>query len=155
MARFKVIGELEEHLARIPLRAHKQMGRAQAKVDAFWEQVVREFVPRTGKTVVSWMGHRLNTREIHRIQPWHPDDQKAVQPSIPESPYRPISDSSPDTIEKFPTEPRKKPKTKDETDPSRDTFTTESTAAPATIWISKRLTPNINAHIQIQRRTTV
>ncbi|KAL9002513.1 MAG: hypothetical protein Q9188_004551 [Gyalolechia gomerana] len=158
MARFKVIGEFEEHLARITLRAHskpisafnypvgkkrtsqyiEQMGRAEAKVDVFWEQVVREFVPRTGKTVVSWMGHRLNAREIHRTQPWHPDDQKAVQPSIPESPYRPISDSSPDTIEEFPTEPRKKPKTKGETDPSRNTFTTESTAAPATIWISKR-----------------
>ncbi|KAL8938608.1 MAG: hypothetical protein Q9216_003801 [Gyalolechia sp. 2 TL-2023] len=153
MKRFEAIDELRTYLTKIPLRAHsrpitafnypmgkkrtlqhvEQMRRAEAKLDAFWEQVDKKFVPQTGQTIVSWMGHRLNAREIYRTEPWHPVEQKAVHLSTSVSPYQPIVDSTPSAVERYSTELRKKPKTRGQTDPSRSTFTTEPTATAATV----------------------
>lgn len=159
--RFKVIDELETIFARIPLWRRckplsafnypvgkkptsqhvEQMRRAEVKLDAFWEQVDKYFVPQTGKTIISWMGHRLNAREIYRTQPWSPDDQKPVHGSVPVSIYQPFLKTTPDIIDTIPPEPKKKQKTRGEIDPSQKTFTAEPTNTPATIPQAPQLPP--------------
>ncbi|KAL8690232.1 MAG: hypothetical protein Q9218_004270 [Villophora microphyllina] len=148
MVRLDVINDVERHLhgtslgqytkprsafvypvGKKPTPQHiEQMRRAEAKLDAFWDHVdTNKFKPRTGKTLLEWLGDRITIRNVRRTQPWQPDAQKLPRPA-PLQTYQPFPSSTPATIDKLPTKPVTKQKTRGETSSS----TTEP-AEPTTI----------------------
>lgn len=107
----------------------EQMQLAEQKLDSFWEHIDKDFVTTTGKTLRQWMGSRLTARILQRTQPWQPTEQeqhcrKTVDRLPPETTAfhtRP----APQTFDKVSTEPRKKQKTRGESDSNRTSSTTE------------------------------
>ncbi|KAL8778943.1 MAG: hypothetical protein Q9213_007178 [Squamulea squamosa] len=99
----------------------EQMRRAESKLDVFWDQVGKsKLKPRTGRTLLQWLGHRVAIREIHRTPPWQPAPEKPAKPAPSQAPIQPSIDFSSQwsngsvylgTIE-LRTEPRKKQKTR-------------------------------------------
>ncbi|KAL8853006.1 MAG: hypothetical protein Q9221_002154 [Calogaya cf. arnoldii] len=134
--RLNVIDKLEGHLAgtslgpytkptsafsypvgKKPTSEHvEQMRRAEAKLDLFWAQVDNcKLKPRTGKTLLQWLGNRVTARSIHRTQPWQPVVLEPTQSARVQTAFQPFPDSTPEDSDKLIKEPRKKQKTRGET----------------------------------------
>lgn len=147
VARLKAIDDLEDYLTgtslgpftkptsafiypvekKRTLQQVERMRQAETKLDISWRQVDTKIMRHTGRTLLDWMGNRITSRDLHRTRPWQPELPKPVELSPPETPFQPFPDSAPDTTERFPTELRKKPKTRGEA-----SFAIESTQpAPA------------------------
>ncbi|KAL9626396.1 MAG: hypothetical protein Q9204_007340, partial [Flavoplaca sp. TL-2023a] len=145
--RLKVIDQLEEYLAGTSLESYtkpasaftypvgkkptpehtEQMRQAESKLDDFWDIVdKRKLQPKTGKTLVQWLGNRVTVRNLHRTKPWAPIVQSPAGSAPIQNAFQPFPDSTPDGIDKLPMEPRKKQKTRGE--PSS---TTEPATSPA------------------------
>ncbi|KAI4261596.1 MAG: hypothetical protein L6R42_003204 [Xanthoria sp. 1 TBL-2021] len=161
--RLSVINELEECLAgtslghytkpksafmypvgKKPTLEHvDQMRRAEAKLDNFWDQVDScKLKPRTGKTLLQWMGSRVTVRSVYRTQPWLPVIQEPIGSAPVQSAFQPFPDFTPQTINKLPKEPRKKQKTKGET-----SITTEPTEPAELSASSQAKTPMLPSFV--------
>lgn len=133
--RFKVINSLEGYLAgtslgnytkptsaftypvgKKPTPEHtEQMRQAESKLDDFWDKVdKRKLIPKTGKTLVQWLGNSVTVRSLHRTEPWKPIIQSSAELTPVQNAFQPFPDSTPDDHDKLPMEPRKKQKTRGE-----------------------------------------
>ncbi|KAL8645852.1 MAG: hypothetical protein Q9226_007110 [Calogaya cf. arnoldii] len=93
----------------------EQMRRAEAKLDFFWDQVDNcKLRPRTGKTLLEWMGDRITVRNVSHTAPWQPAVQKSIGSALLHTAFQPLPNSTPLDTYKPPTEPRKKQKTRGE-----------------------------------------
>lgn len=76
------------------------------------------------------MGQWLTARDLLRTQPWQPGEEQQQHKKnsniITAEIHRFIEEQTPDTVEKLSTEPKKKQKTRGETDPSRVSSRTEA-----------------------------
>ena len=111
----------------------EQMRLAEQKLDTFWEHVNKEFVAATGKTLRQWMGSRLTARELQRTQPWQPTEQEQqLKKLVDQTSHEPTpfnTNPTPEKFNKLPTEPRKKQKTRGESESNRASSTTEIDSA--------------------------
>lgn len=161
--RLKLITDLEEHLTGASLGPYtqptsafvypvgrkptlervEQMRRAEAKLDYFWDQVDNcKLKPRTGKTLLQWMGNRVTVRSVYRTQPWLPVIQEPIGSAPVQSAFQPFPDFTPQNIDKLPKEPRKKQKTKGET-----SITTEPTEPAEPSASSQAKTPMLPSFV--------
>ncbi|KAL8865352.1 MAG: hypothetical protein Q9198_009362 [Flavoplaca austrocitrina] len=133
--RFKVINNLEGYLAGTSLGSYtkpassftypvgkkptpehtEQMRQAKSKLDDFWDKVdKRKLLPKTGKTLVQWLGNRVTVRTLHRTESWKPIIQSPTESASVQDVFQPFPDFGPDDNDKLPMEPRKKQKTRGE-----------------------------------------
>ena len=156
-ARLKPIGELEDILKIMPLPRYaspmpnvpypadkkrtfqhtEQMRLAERKLDSFWDNVDKDFVVATGKTLRQWMGSRLTARELQRTEPWQPTEREQQQQQKQKQHRKKTVDQrpsetpafgtspAPEIFSKLSTEPRKKQKTRGKIDPGSASSTTE------------------------------
>ncbi|KAL9010328.1 MAG: hypothetical protein Q9180_009306, partial [Flavoplaca navasiana] len=128
--RLKVVDQLKEYLSlgsyikpasaftypvgRKPTLEHtEQMRQAESKLDTFWDEVdKRKLQPKTGKTLVQWLGHRVTGRTLHRTEPWKPIIQSPAEFTPVQNAFQPFPESSPDDHGKLHVEPREKQKTR-------------------------------------------
>ncbi|KAL8877575.1 MAG: hypothetical protein Q9198_004432 [Flavoplaca austrocitrina] len=127
--RLNVIDQLEEYLAGTSLGSYtkpasaftypvgkkptpehtEQMRQAESKLDDFWDKVDKhKLQPKTGKTLVQWLGNRVTVRALHRTKPWAPIVQSPVISAPIQNAFQPFPDSTPDGNDKLSMEPRKK-----------------------------------------------
>ncbi|KAL8897647.1 MAG: hypothetical protein Q9192_002477 [Flavoplaca navasiana] len=157
--RLNVIDQLEEYLTGTSLGSYtkpasaftypvgkkptpehtEQMRQAESKLDDFWDNVDKhKLQPKTGKTLVQWLGSRVTVRALHRTKPWAPIVQSPVGSAPIQDAFQPFPDSTTDDNDKLPMKPRKKQKTKGE--PSS---TPEPAAPPASAQDTTLTVPTI------------
>ena len=106
----------------------EQMRLAEAKLDAFWEQVDLTFVKFSGKTLQQWMGKSLSAREVQRTKEWQPDEAQRPKSAIglPPKIHHFSAEYIPEAITKLSIEPQKKQKTRGEPSSNQASDTSEA-----------------------------
>ncbi|KAI4193136.1 MAG: hypothetical protein LQ350_008456 [Teloschistes chrysophthalmus] len=97
------------------LQQVEQMRSAERKLDAFWDRVdASKMRSRTGKTLLQWLGQRVTIRDLRRTGPWQPVTPKPFVATLPPTSYEPFPQPTSTTIDRLPTQPSTKQKTRGE-----------------------------------------